>query len=100
MKKIRTIMNIAKQHAKAVQWENKWLYNCYGKFFPLLTILAVAVMLGGCTNELKRRAERDVQQNGVTVIIIDRCEYIVCPVYAGNVVYSHKGNCNNPIHSK
>jgi len=35
------------------------------------------------------------------IIVIDSCQYILYNSYAGNIGYgffSHKGNCNNPIH--
>lgn len=44
------------------------------------------------------------QQNylyGVSQIIsFDGCEYFMQPQYAGGAVYTHKGNCKNPIHNQ
>ena len=35
----------------------------------------------------------------LTVVMIDSCEYLYGP-WGNASVLTHKGNCNNPIHSK
>ncbi len=36
---------------------------------------------------------------GITVIVVDGCEYIVNPNYKNSLCYiAHKGNCTNSIH--
>lgn len=35
----------------------------------------------------------------VGVVVIDHCQYIVNAVHGG-IVYTHKGNCGNPIHRR
>ena len=59
----------------------------------------IVILLGGCD----RQAEPVVTDkvNNVPIVRIDGCEYlkneIVMPTGYG-VVFTHKGNCNNPIH--
>ena len=36
--------------------------------------------------------------NKAEVVIKDGCEYFSCPSYSGYFVFTHKGNCSNPIH--
>lgn len=56
----------------------------------------------GCENTEKQKKEQNsnMQLDTYTcVVMIDSCEYIYYP--AGNAGWcTHKGNCNNPIHSK
>lgn len=36
--------------------------------------------------------------DGMVIKRIDGCQYLINYVYRGNEVYTHKGNCDNPIH--
>ena len=37
-------------------------------------------------------------EEGIDIVIIDDCQYLKSATYGLFYVYSHKGNCNNPIH--
>ena len=63
----------------------------------ILLIITVAMI---CSCENSSVPSSDSEFN---TIIIEGCEYLVRTDYSGNVGYghmAHKGNCNNPIHSK
>lgn len=34
-----------------------------------------------------------------TIVVIEDCEYFVCETTHGFGIFSHKGNCKNPIHN-
>ena len=53
-----------------------------------IILLAFAVlMMVGCDDK------PSVNVDGVNIVTIDSCEYIICPTNYWCPVYSHKGNC-------
>lgn len=61
----------------------------------LLIILALIFVVGcGIHNQ-----EHDINESpNVTIVTIDGCEYLKCVTDKWLYVYTHKGNCRNPIH--
>lgn len=60
-------------------------------------LLLIALLCVGCAPEGSRRV--DSTDGEVRIVIVEDCEYLRTTVYAG-WVYTHKGNCKNPIHLK
>ncbi len=62
-------------------------------FIPALLILA------GCN---ANGPQQSGEVNGIKVVRIDGCQYLECSVIGQSfgTIYTHKGNCDNPIHAK
>jgi len=66
----------------------------------VITILLGAILFASC--ETKPQSEYDTLNEFMTggeMIRVRGCEYIKSHVYLGSV-YTHAGDCNNPIHKK
>jgi hypothetical protein len=72
-------------------------------------LIILAVVLVGCENsnipnaiptqQTNERFKIEGEYNDVRIIIIDGCQYLY--LHAGTSGWcTHKGNCNNPIHSR
>jgi len=53
----------------------------------------VCFFLVGCS----QKSLQD-ELNETSIIKLDGCEYLACRTHAGWMVYTHKGDCSNPIH--
>lgn len=63
------------------------------------TLLFIALVFTACTTKQKVN-DSVIVSNGkdVNIVVIDSCEYLACCTYGARYVYTHKGNCKNPIH--
>lgn len=66
----------------------------------LLSVLLFFFLMG-CddkTNVDYHKTEYELDNNGkLSVVVLDSCEYYYRPFYH-NYMFTHKGNCKNPIH--
>jgi hypothetical protein len=64
----------------------------------ILILFTIVIGLVGCVATDDHEGVAVIENTGenISTVVIDGCEYIKSPVYGG--VYSHKGNCKNPIH--
>lgn len=58
----------------------------------LILAVLLAVGISGCKEEPSTKPE---VISHFTVVVADSCQYIYLP---GKYGFSHKGNCDNPIH--
>lgn len=60
-------------------------------------IIALTILVVGCKTQ---NANGTFTPNSIPpVVVIEGCEYFECATYGiGAYVYTHKGNCKNPIH--
>lgn len=61
-----------------------------------LLISLLAMMAMGCENAPMNNSLSP--KSNYSIVKIEGCEYLECDTYAGHYVYTHKGNCSNPIH--
>lgn len=64
----------------------------------LLFTLILAVMIIGCKENNEHPTVLTTTGQRLDVAEIDGCEYLMCSTDCGRYVYTHKGNCHNPIH--
>lgn len=63
----------------------------------IIAIIGILISIGiGGVNQRKKVIKEGRIDNMITVI--EGCQYIRNPSYGGSIIYTHKGNCNNPIH--
>ncbi len=67
-----------------------------------LLILFAFLFICGCgSNSIIGEKEELRLSNDVVIVRIDGCQYLKCTIYGYatlSYVYTHKGNCDNPIH--
>lgn len=68
----------------------KWFFSNWFTIFVLSTCSLTLIVILVC----KPIGDKN---EDFTIVTIDQCEYIKTHVYSGEV-YTHKGNCKNPIH--
>lgn len=69
------------------------------KINKMKKILIISLLFIGCSDEnFKANLNAKAKSEKVTTVIKDGCEYIAFYTYGGNVGFTHKGNCKNPIH--
>lgn len=73
------------------------------QIIKLTLLMAITLLLSGCfVDESKPYVTVPIGQGEVsklnyTIITVDGCEYVYFG-YGGAVVFTHKGDCKNPIH--
>lgn len=61
-------------------------------------IILLAVLFVGCTSDTEYKRGIETHFNEEFVVQREGCEYFVNRTYGFSRVYTHKGNCINPIH--
>ena len=61
-------------------------------------LISLLVLFGCSTKESVTPKNNDSEAGCVTVVTIDGCQYLQYCQYMSKGI-THKGNCNNPIHS-
>ena len=64
----------------------------------ILAIILVAFLCGCDDSVQPMTLTQDSDGREIKVVTIEGCEYFKLYTYGGNYVYTHKGNCKNPIH--
>lgn len=67
------------------------------KFVKIMVVVNVLIVIGMLTGCEDNNITRQREVNSLCVVNLEGCEYIVSPNGHGSL-YSHKGNCKNPIH--
>lgn len=64
----------------------------------ILLLIAIAITLVSC-DSTTYQVDKPVMSNEAVyqVVVIDSCQYVFRQ-FNGSCMFSHKGNCNNPIH--
>jgi len=73
-----------------------------------ITVLIAAIFLlgltAGCFIEVAPETKggsiihTNISRDSFEIVMYDGCEYIKNRAYSYHFVYTHKGNCKNPIH--
>lgn len=69
--------------------------NTLKKLVLFMLPLLFIVLLSSCDGQYQNRNNGKVKYRQVT---IDSCQYLGFETVYDYMVYTHKGNCNNPIH--
>ncbi len=63
----------------------------------LVAILVLMIVLSHRTYNAQAAKAR---KGAYEVIVVEGCQYFMCPSYYGCFVLTHKGNCTNSIHAR
>lgn len=64
----------------------------------LLIILAFSLTLTACTTNLETTGSVTSGTTTFYIVKIGDCEYVEYVLVGGGVIFTHKGDCSNPIH--
>lgn len=67
----------------------------------LLLLLLIALFIAGCRDSQRTVNEPETKDiYGLSIIVIDGCEYYKFRTYHSYYAITHKGNCKSKHHSK
>lgn len=64
----------------------------------ILTLILLMLVMGACSIQ-NEEGTKVAEHPELWIVTIDSCEYLRADAYGTHKTYTHKGNCNNPIHN-